>query len=121
MIRSFVYMMVTVYLPLFALDEIPVNYQLMDRQAFENVVVGNTLVGTTHYSHSLYMIYFLPEGECHLWKQNQIYSGQWWIETNQEGNDYIRAFWPEYFSTNQKSLFSPENPRYGHATHVRYY
>lgn len=102
-------------------DEIDVQYELMDRNAFQEIVVGNTIVGISLNSHSLYMLYFLPDGYCELWKQNQIYEGKWWIETDALGRDFVRAFWPTYISSKPQSLFSPENPRYGNATSVRYY
>lgn len=102
-------------------DEISVDYQLMDRDLFEKVVVGNTIVGVTRQSHSLYMLYFLQNGYCELLKQNQIYQGSWWIEKDKLGRDVVRAFWPEYSSSEPKSLFSFENPRYGSATAIRYY
>lgn len=67
------------------------------------------------------MLYFLPNGYCELWKQNQIYEGEWWIETDALGRDVVRAFWPKYISSNPQSLFSLENPNYGKATSIRYY
>jgi hypothetical protein len=102
-------------------DSISVTYEIMDRDAFNKIVVGNTIVGITRQSHSLYMLYFASDGYCELWKQNQIYEGNWRIEKDEIGRDFVRAFWPQYSSPNQKSLFSPENPRFGTATSVWYY
>ena len=102
-------------------NEISVNYHLMDQDEFQNVVVGNTVVGVTRQSHSLYMLYFLPNGYCELWKQNQIYLGNWWIEKDKLGRDCVRAFWPQYTSSEPDSLFSPKNPRYGTPTALKYY
>lgn len=102
-------------------DELSINYQLLDRAEFEKVVVGNTVVGITLHSHSLYMLYFLPEGICELWKQNNVYAGKWWIERDSQDRDFVRAFWPSYASSEPRSLFSPHNPNYGQATAIRYY
>lgn len=102
-------------------DEISLDYQLMDREVFENVVVGNTIIGTTRQSHSPYMLRFLSDGYCELWKQNQTFSGKWWIETDATGQNFIRAIWPQYTSSEPASLFSPQNSRYGTATLLRYY
>lgn len=104
-----------------AADEIPLCYQLMDREMFQSRVVGNTIIGLTRQSHSLYMLHFSTQGECELWKQNQNYLGKWWIEKDSEGRDVVRAFWPQYTSSEPASLFSPQNPRYGTATALRYY
>lgn len=102
-------------------DEIPIHYKLMDQATFQRIVVGNTIVGITPQSHGLYMLYFLTDGSCELWKQNQIYAGHWWIEQDTLGRDCVRAFWPQYISSSPKSLFSPQHPRYGTATSIRYY
>ncbi|MCE5316446.1 MAG: hypothetical protein LLG04_03665 [Parachlamydia sp.] len=104
-----------------AADEIPLCYQLMDQEMFQSRVVGNTIIGLTRQSNSLYMLHFSPQEECKLWKQNQIYSGKWWIEKDDQGRDVVRAFWPHYTSSEPASLFSPQNPRYGTATSLRYY
>lgn len=101
--------------------ELSIDYEIMDQNTFQKVVVGNTILGTTRQSHSLYMLYFLPDGYCKLWKQNEIYDGNWWIEKDELNRDFVRAFWPEYTSSESKSLFSPDNPRYGTATSLRYY
>lgn len=102
-------------------QEISLDYKLMDQGMFENIVVGNTIIGITRQSHSPYMLYFLSEGYCELWKQNQIFMGEWWIETDETGHNFVRAFWPEYTSSEPASLFSPQNPRYGNATSLRYF
>lgn len=102
-------------------DEISLRYQLMNKETFEKIVVGNTIIGITSQSQSLYMLYFLAQGECELWKKNQVYTGCWWIEKDRLNRDVVRAFWPSYHSSEPKSLFSPKNPRYGTATSVRYY
>lgn len=102
-------------------NDVAANYQLMDQKLFEQQIVGNTLIGVTHHSHSLYMLHFLPDGACELWKQNHIYKGSWWIEKDQLDQDYVRAFWPDYSSSERNSLFSPQNPRYGNPTAVWYY
>lgn len=108
-------------MPFIFSDEIPVRYQLMNHEMFQKTVVGNTIVGITRQSHSLYMLYFLPDGSCELWKQNQIYFGSWWLEKDKCERDCVRAFWPQYTSSERESLFSIENPHYGKATTVRYY
>lgn len=100
-----------------AADEISLNYQLMDKAMFERLVVGNTIIGITRQSHSLYMLYFLPEGKCVLWKKNETFPGNWWIEKD----TIVRAFWPSYKSSEPASLFFPQNPSYGCATALRYY
>lgn len=100
---------------------IQVNYELVDEGTFHKLIVGNTVVGITRQSNSLYKLYFAADGVCELWKQQQIYSGSWWINKNEVGQDVVHAFWPNYQSTEPKSLFSPENPRFGNATSVLYY
>lgn len=102
-------------------DDISVNYQRMNKEIFHEKVVGNTIVGITRQSRSLYMLYFQTDGSCELWKQNQIYSGRWWIDLDPKGESIIHAFWPNYTSKEQKSLFSPQNPSYGKPTSLRYY
>jgi|GEM_PF-1946041 len=110
------------FLSLFCFSEdISLRYERMNEDTFQKVIVGNTLVGRTSQSHSLYMLYFTVEGECELWKKSQIYLGHWWIEKDKLGQDIVRAFWPSYHSSEADSLFSPMNPRYGTATSVRYY
>ncbi len=102
-------------------DDISLLFQRMDKEAFQEKVVGNTVVGITRHSQSLYMLYFLEDGSCELWKQNQNYSGHWWIDQDPDGTDLVHAFWPNYISQHSKSLFSPENPSYGKPTSERYY
>lgn len=102
-------------------DDISLDYQLMNRQMFESTVVSNTIIGITPNSHNLYMLYFLPKGLCELWIKDQVFSGKWWSETDLEGKDCVRAFWPEYTSPAPTSLFFPQSPKYGNATSVRYY
>lgn len=71
-------LLLTLYFPVHIFpDEIPIHYQLIDRDSFQDIVVGNTIVGVTLQSHSLYMLHFLPDGYCELWKQNKIYAGSW--------------------------------------------
>ena len=102
-------------------DLISTTYQLMDHDAFRKIVVGNTVLGITRQSHSVYMVYFASDGVCELWKHNQVYSGTWRIEKDTLGRDCVRAFWPHYTSSEPQSLFSPENSRFGTATSVWYY
>lgn len=102
-------------------DHLIVDYQRMNKETFHEKIVGNTVVGITRQSRSLYMLYFLEDGSCELWKQNQIYSGQWWIDQDPKGEDLVHAFWPNYISSEPKSLFSPKNPSYGKPTSLRYY
>jgi len=108
------------------MSEIPstavsVNYQLMDAPTFQKIVVGNTILGVTRHTNSLYMLYFAPNGTCEMWKENQVYEGNWWTEKDDLGRDFVRAFWPQYISEDPQSLFSPENPHVGSATSVWYY
>ena len=72
-------------------NAIPVNYQLMDHKAFERIVVGNTVVGVTSNSKSLYLLYFAKDGICELWKQDKVYTGTWWVEKDEQGRDFMRA------------------------------
>lgn len=102
-------------------ESIFMDYQRMDKGIFEEKVVGNTIVGITRQSRSLYMLYFLSDGSCELWKQNQIHSGSWWIDQDPKGEDIVHAFWPNYTSMEPKSLFSPKNSAYGKPTSLRYY
>lgn len=102
-------------------DHLFLDYQRINQETFNEVIVGNTIVGITRQSKSLYMLYFLPEGSCELWKQNQIYSGRWWIDQDPKGEDVVHAFWPDYISLEPKSLFSLKNPSYGKPTSLRYY
>jgi hypothetical protein len=101
--------------------ELLVDYQRMSRETFQEKIVGNTIVGITRQSRSLYMLYFREDGSCELWKQNQIYPGSWWIDRDSEGEDVVHAIWPNYVSQEPKSLFSPKNPAYGKPTSLRYY
>lgn len=104
-----------------SVHSISVGYELLDQASFHKNIAGNTVVGVTRQSKSLYMLYFAPDGTCELWKQDQIYNGTWWINKDEEGRDVVHAFWPNYQSTQPKSLFSPENPRYGNPTSILYY
>lgn len=79
-------------------NTIPVHYHLMDQGTFQRLVVGNTIVGVTSRSKSLYLLYFAKDGYCELWKQYQVYAGNWWVEKDELGRDFMRAFWPEYSS-----------------------
>jgi hypothetical protein len=90
-------------------------------ETFQTLVVGPAVFGITRQSGSLYMLHFASEGHCKLWKQNQVYEGNWWIEKDGRGRDFVRAFWPGYTSQQAASLFSQENPSYGKATSVWYY
>jgi hypothetical protein len=105
----------------FRKEEIPVSYHLMNHNMFQTIVVGNTVVGMTRQSHSVYMLYFASDGSCDLWKQNRVYLGRWWLEKDEFNRDYVRAIWPQYSSLHPQSLFSPDNPRYGTATAIWYY
>lgn len=80
-------------------NTIPVHYQLMDQGMFEQFVVNNTIAGVTSNSHSLYLLYFAKDGTCELWKKNITYPGTWWVEKDEQGRDFMRAFWPEYSSS----------------------
>jgi hypothetical protein len=102
-------------------DSLLVDYQRMNRVLFQKEIVGNTIIGITRQSQSLYMLYFQADGSCELWKQNQKYCGRWWIDEDREGKDLIHAFWPAYISLEPKSLFFPQNPSYGKPTSLRYY
>lgn len=102
-------------------NSIFMDYQRMNKEIFEEKIVGNTIVGITRQSRSLYMLYFLSDGTCELWKQNQMYFGSWWIDQDLEGEDIVHAFWHNYISKEPKSLFFPKNPCYGKPTSLRYY
>ena len=95
-------------------NTIPVNYRLMDQSTFQKVVVGQTIVGVTSNSKSLYLLYFAKDGSCDLWKQNLVYPGTWWIEKDELGRDFMRAFWPGYAKS------SNSNPK-DEATSIWYY
>lgn len=101
-------------------DTIPVNYQLMDRKTFERLVVGNTVVGVTSNSKSLYLLYFAKDGVSEMWKQDKVYAGTWWIEKDELGRDFMRAIWPEYSSSQKQSKFSSSSQS-GDATAAWYY
>jgi hypothetical protein len=100
---------------------ISVEYELLDDTAFHRTIVGNTVVGMTRQSKSLYMLYFAPDGICELWKQACVFKGHWWISKDNQDRDVVHAFWPEYRSVEPKSLFFPLNPSYGKPTSVLYY
>jgi len=101
-------------------DDFTVSYQNMNKEMFHEVVVGNTICGITRQSKSLYMLYFNADGSCTLWKQNQAYAGHWWIDQDPKKGTVVHAFWPTYISSESKSIFSPNNPRYGNPTSLRY-
>ena len=88
--------------PVFAADmnqnAIPVNFQLMDHNSFQKIVVGNSIAGVTSNSKSLYLLYFAKNGLCEMWKGGKVYTGSWWEEKDELGRDFFRAYWPEYSS-----------------------
>lgn len=102
-------------------SELSVEYELLDETAFRSKIVGNTVVGLTRQSNSLYQLYFALDGTCELLKQNAFYAGSWWIDKDDAGRDVVHAFWPDYQSLEAKSLFNPQNPRYGSPTSILYY
>lgn len=102
-------------------NAVDVRYTLLDKTAFENAIVGNTVVGSTPFGKNLYMIYFAPDNTCELAAKGNIYVGTWSTDVTSDGTPCVRAFWPEYTSTNSKSLFNPENPKFGSSTSVIYY
>lgn len=101
-------------------NEMHFDYQAMNKEMFENKVVGHTIVGITRQSHSLYMLYFTPEGTCELWKGGFIYAGECWID-NESDQFFVHAFWPQYVSSEPNSLFCLQNALYGKPTSLRYY
>ena len=98
-----------------------VTYELINEAMFRQYIVGNTVVGITRQSNSLYMLYFVEDGTCTMWKQNKIYNGSWWVEKDKDSHDFFRAIWQQYKSNEPNSLFHPENPRFGNATSLWYY
>lgn len=68
----------------------------MDQSTFKKQVVEHTVGGVSSNSKSLYLLYFASNGTCEMLKQNQIYPGTWWIEKDEQGRDFVRAFWPDY-------------------------
>lgn len=77
-------------------DDIPVNYRLMDESTFQKLVSGNSIVGVTGTSKSLYILHFGKDGTCDMWKKNKVYAGSWWTEKDELGRDFVRAIWPDY-------------------------
>ncbi len=97
------------------------EYELLDEAGFRSMIAGNTVVGVTRQSNSLYKLYFAHDGTCELFKQNALYKGLWWTSKDESGDDIIHAYWPEYTSQDERSLFNSQHPRYGSPTSVRYY
>jgi len=58
-------------LPLYLRADLSVEYELADEDAFRSKVVGNTVVGMTRQSNSLYLLYFAADGSSELFKQNE--------------------------------------------------
>ena len=57
----------------------------LDSYALKKLVSGNTMIGTTSRSHSLYLLYFLPNGHLYFEKYShpkEIHIGRWWIKKN---------------------------------------
>lgn len=77
-------------------NSISVNYKLMDQTTFKKLIAGRTIAGVSSNSKSLYLLHFAYDGTCEMWKQNRIYTGTWWVEQDEEGRDFFRAFWPDY-------------------------
>lgn len=102
-------------------DAIPVNYRLMDQSTFKKLVVGNTIAGVTSRSKSLYLLYFAANGSCEMWKQNQVYPGNWWAEKDELGRDYMRAFWPGYSSSQKPAAPASAGQNNSDATSIWYY
>ncbi len=102
-------------------NAIPVNFQLMDHSTFQKIVVGNTIVGVTSNSKSLYLLYFAKDGVCEMWKGDKVYPGSWWAEKDELGRDFFRAYWPEYSSGHKDSKFSSPNTGKSDATSAWYY
>ncbi|MBS0656207.1 MAG: hypothetical protein JSR46_10550 [Verrucomicrobia bacterium] len=72
-------------IPLLHGQELNVQYERLDGPAFHERIVGNTVVGITRQSKSLYMLYFAQDGVCELSKGQQIYAGKWWIDKDALG------------------------------------
>lgn len=121
MLKIFPLLIFLVFFSFLCADNVSMDYQRMNKATFHEKIVGNTVIGITRQSRSLYMLHFLADGSCKLWKQNQIYSGKWWIDQDSKGEDLVHAFWPSYTSQESKSLFCPTNPSYGKPTSLRYY
>ena len=54
----------------------------LDQKALIALVSGNSAVGVTSHSHSLYELYFAPNGDLYFYKnhdKNQQYIGKWWV------------------------------------------
>lgn len=93
-------------------DRMSINYQIMSADIFHQMVAGNTVIGKTPNTSSLYMLYFGLDGECRLWKQKKIFEGNWWIEQDELGRDFVRAYWPEHYrsATRVWYYYCPEQP-----------
>lgn len=68
--------------------------QPITSKEFERTFVGNSIVGVTANTESLYEIYFNPNGDCIFRKGNnklQTYTGKCW-----SNEDIIYSYWPSY-------------------------
>jgi hypothetical protein len=66
----------------------------LSEKELQSVVSGNSMIGVTSHSHSLYELYFEPDGTLYFRKSSdnqQVYVGKWWITGN-----IIHSQWPSY-------------------------
>ncbi len=73
---------------------ISMNEKPLTGEQIKKLVSGNSMVGVTHHSKSLYELYFDPNGEVIFRKGNdnkQVHKGKWWVK-----DDMIFSTWPTY-------------------------
>lgn len=69
------------------------------------LVSGNSIIGSTDHSHSIYELYFDPSGPLYFRKNRsnkEVYVGKWWVK---EGDIY--SHWPTYKKTTNQLRFYP--------------
>lgn len=66
----------------------------LSNNALTQLVKGNSIISHTTHSHSLYQLYFYPNGKVLFRKagdNKQVYLGKWWVKQNK-----IFSTWPSY-------------------------
>ncbi|MDR3623618.1 MAG: hypothetical protein P4L16_00555 [Chlamydiales bacterium] len=66
----------------------------LDSRELTQLVSGNSIIGKTHHTDSMYELYFDPSGKLYFRKnhsEKETYIGKWWVK---DGNIYSQ--WPTY-------------------------
>ena len=86
--------LIIIFLLLIACNSYAFDRKPLSEQKLKKLVVGNTLIGLTCHSKSIYVLYFYPDGRLYFQKNvnpKQTYVGKWWVK-----GDRIYSNWPTY-------------------------